>query len=88
MEYIDKYFEQIHYIFGALQNPKCSNQLKKTIKTDVLKTMLVGSCLSVAVRFCIAHRYYRFKNYVNSCVLGCAFGVFYSPYFLVRKIDK
>jgi hypothetical protein len=88
MEYIDKYFEQIHYIFGALRNPKCSKELKKAIKMDVLKTMLVGASLSVALRFSIHHRYYRFKNYLNSSVLGCVFGVVYSPYFLVRKIDK
>jgi hypothetical protein len=88
MDYIDKYFEEVHYIVRALQNPKCSHELKTTIKVNIFKTMLIGASLSMIVRYSIHHKYYRFKNYVNSLLFGSLFGILYSPYFLVPKIDK
>ena len=44
--------------------------------------MIIGSIFSISARFCIYKRYYLFKNYVNSALFGCAFGVAYSPFFL------
>jgi hypothetical protein len=58
------------------------------MKTDIFKCMAIGSAVMMLGRFTIHTRHYLFKNYLNSILLGSAFGTLYSPYFLAQKVDK
>jgi hypothetical protein len=58
------------------------------LRTDLLKCMLIGSTFLVACRYMLAGRFYLFKDYVKSALVGSVFGVCYSPLFLAAKIDQ
>jgi hypothetical protein len=88
MEYIDKYFGSAFYVCDTYYSPNISSSLKSTLRTDLVKTMMIGATLSIALRFSISVRFYLFKDYLKSAACGSLFGVAYSPYFLSRKIDQ
>jgi len=88
MEYIDNYFSRIYHIRRTYSDPSIPDDFREAVKTDILKTMVIGSVFFIGARFCIYTRYYLFKNYVASAGWGCAFGAAYSPYFLDRKADS
>lgn len=88
MEYIDSYFASIFNIVTAYHNPKLSDSLRETIRTDLKKTMIIGGVLAIGARYCIWKRFYLMKNYVSSAMWGSLFGLAYSPYFLSQKVDQ
>lgn len=88
MESIDKYFGEIYYIGSTLSDEKVPTELKRALRTDLAKCMVIGSTFLAAIRYMLSRRFYLFKNYVNSVLLGSVFGVCYSPLFLGPKIDQ
>jgi hypothetical protein len=88
MQFIDSYCGEVYYIVRTLADSRSPAQLKSTLRTDLLKTMAIGSVSLALGRFTIYKRHYLLKNYVNSLLLGSMLGAAYSPIFLVPKIDK
>jgi hypothetical protein len=88
MQFIDAYFGSVYNVFGAYRNPAFSEELHKSIKSDIVKCMAIGAFFAVYARYCLWKRFYLFKNYVNSAISGSFLGVIYSPFFLSKKIDQ
>lgn len=88
MESIDRYCGEVYYIVSALSGENVPSELKTTLHTDFFKCMAIGSTFLVACRYMLSNRFYLFKNYINSILVGSMFGICYSPLFLASKIDQ
>lgn len=89
MQYINQYFENIFFIIKATKNKNTQNRdINAEISKDIRKTMMIGMTLAVSITFSIRNRHYSIKNYIKNSALGACFGVLYSPYFLINKIDE
>jgi hypothetical protein len=87
MESIDNYFREVYYIVTTMNNSSTPLALRKTLKRDLLKTMLIGATFMVFCRFGNHLRYYIFKDYAKAACWGSIFGLAYSPFYLGKKID-
>lgn len=89
MEYINKYFSDIYFIISAYNRPPADlNHIPSIVRKDISKTMLIGVFLALSVTFSMHKKYYLWKDYAKSSLLGAVFGLGYSPYFLVHKINR
>ena len=83
MQYIDTYCQKIYYIVSSYTSHVTSENLKRDIRTDLLKTMTIGATLGILLRFCTYKRHYQLKHYAKSLVGGSVFGAGYYPFFMV-----